>query len=546
MRLQEYFTKVAVQRVALAILVVFSFLGIGAGVYTAYSYLWGAEAHWRAAQAAVKRFDFVTADRELARCLAAQPNKAEAHLLAAQVARRAMMPRLDDDSNDADDSGPAEATPTVGSYEKAKEHLQEYKRLGGMPELVKMEQLLTHAQRGDLAEVEEQLRAWVNKDHPESDLILEAMAKGYLINYRLANAEQCLDELLRREASPQALYLRAWMACRGQNYDRAMDLYRELIQVDPTNEAAEFQLGNLLRLSSKPREALGYFEHLHQLRPGDHAVALELAETQLALNNTAEARRILAPLLAEDPDNADALLVRAKIAAKEKHWDEAEADVRKVLGKRVWDRQANKLLAECLGRNNNRPELETKRELETVRSRLDCLQLEVLQLDQVTKAIVNKPKDATLRWEAGALMICSGEVKSGIGWLKGALDIDPQHKRAAALMTAYYHNGAKPGSALYLTVHDQLADYYSKFPEPRFKNMADYHRQAGREVQQGGSSTARPTVSGAAFAGPASLILQGAGTQALAPASCPMAPVTQMLVAAEVAELSSFALTARR
>src|SRR5262245_60679064 len=84
--------RMAMKRQFLPAALALSLFGIAAGVYTGYSWLWGTESEWRAAQDAAKRHDYTVADQHLRRYLAARPDKAEAHLLAAQVERRAILP----------------------------------------------------------------------------------------------------------------------------------------------------------------------------------------------------------------------------------------------------------------------------------------------------------------------------------------------------------------------------------------------------------------------------------------------------------------------
>src|SRR5262245_14543753 len=244
------------KRLVLPAALALSLLGIGAAVYTAYNWLWGPESEWRAAQSAAKRHDFADADRRLRRYLAVRPDKAEAHLLAAQIERRAIEPRLEGDEDDEPEEtqGPASAPTKVGSYVAAEHHLREYKRLGGVPELIEMERILTLAQRGDLANVEPLLKDWVEKKHPETPLILEALMKGYLVNYRLGDVDSCLEQLIKIDESLQYLFVRAWMAYRGQDYDGVVAAYRRILELDPDNEDAEMQLASVLKLSSKPRE----------------------------------------------------------------------------------------------------------------------------------------------------------------------------------------------------------------------------------------------------------------------------------------------------
>jgi tetratricopeptide (TPR) repeat protein len=475
------------KRLALAALVACSLVGIGVGAYVAYDWIWGAEAHWRAAQEAAKRHDFAEAYKHVTLYLRAKPDKAEAHLLAARVARRAVQPRVVETDEDLDAGNSAQASVAVGSYEEAEKHLQKYKRLGGLPQLVQLEHMLAQAQRGELEGVEEQLRTWVEKDnHPETALILEALAKGYLVTYRLAEAGQTLDRLLMIDESPQALYLRAWMAFRGQDIGRAVELYTKILELEPENEKAELQLATILRLAAKPQDALPRYQRLHQARPWDRAVTLGLAETELALGQTEAARRLLDPLLKDVAECPEAFMILANLEWREKHADTAEAVVRKVLAQRPWDRSATLLLMQCDGHRGN------KEELPDLQARLDGIQYELFRLDEVTRRIVTAPKDAMLRWEAGAIMIGCGQPKAGLRWLRTALEVDPKHQPTLRLLQNSQTLEEGTGGALFRNAHEALADYYDQLSEPRFKTLAAYHRQILKALRQ--APTVQPSV----------------------------------------------------
>jgi tetratricopeptide (TPR) repeat protein len=463
-----------------------SVLGIAFGAYTTYDWVWGSEAHWRAAQEAVKRHDFARADRHLTQYLKAKPGRAEAHLLAAQVARRAVQPHFGGEDEDLQVSWSGQAAFAADSYKKAERHLNEYQRLGGVPELVQLERLLANAQNGDLRGIEGQLWGWVENGHPEAVLILEALAKGYLVTYRLVAAEKCLDRLLELEESPQALCLRGWLAFRTLKYERACELFRKALQLDPDYEGAEYQLAAILRIASKPQEALGHYQNLRHQRPEDREVALGLAETHLALGLAEEARQVIDPWLAEEPNNPYALLLRAKVEWKAQHAAEAETLVRKVLRKRPWDRQANVLLGECLDRRGDKSE---RREVMT---RLDRIQREIDRLDEVTRGIVYTPDKPALRWEAGMLVICGGQPKAGLRWLRSVLAIDPQHQPTLRALGEFERLGGKAGGAFYRQAHLALVDYYQQFSEPQFKALAAYHAEAARLIEQDGPAVARP------------------------------------------------------
>ena len=191
-----------------------SALGLAVGGYLLYDWNWGTGYHVRAAEMAMQRRDFVDAEAHLAWCLNARPSRPEVQLLAAQVERRSIFPFLPGGVD-----GPG-ACLTAGSvrydaaYDDAGQHLARYAELGGLTELLNLEQNLLRAQAGDLSmmvesghdpiTVEQLLQSWVKDNHPDSPLILEVLVKAYLQSYRLANALSSLNAWLKLQDDIQA------------------------------------------------------------------------------------------------------------------------------------------------------------------------------------------------------------------------------------------------------------------------------------------------------------------------------------------------------
>src|SRR5262249_21291815 len=170
----------------LATLVVLLLLAVtGLAGAKAGRHVW-AEYHYREAQRSLERREFDRARDHLARCLLAWPYSAEVPSLAAGPARRA------------------------GAYDDAKRYLKECQRLGGVAEALDLEKGLLRAQQGALAGLEGQLLSFVEQGHPDSVLILEALARGCLKTYSLPRAKHCLELWLEREPdNVQALLWRA-------------------------------------------------------------------------------------------------------------------------------------------------------------------------------------------------------------------------------------------------------------------------------------------------------------------------------------------------
>ena len=146
---------------------------LGWGGYEGFRY-YRARSHFNAARQAADRHQWPEANDHVKASLRYGPNSPGTRLLAARVARR------------------------LERHDEAEEQLAACERLeGGETQAIKVERaLLSVHRRGDLAGVEDFLRACVRQDDPDTVEILDILSSALLIDYRVAEAQRCLDDLV--------------------------------------------------------------------------------------------------------------------------------------------------------------------------------------------------------------------------------------------------------------------------------------------------------------------------------------------------------------
>jgi tetratricopeptide (TPR) repeat protein len=443
--------------------------GFGLGCYTVYDWVWGRESHLRAAKQALERRDFAGAAEHLEVYLEARPRSAEAHLLAARTARRALVPILPV----GDGLPPPWGGNAVGSFDKAEKHLAAYRKLGGVPELARFERHLLRAQCGDLAAVEADLLAWVQQGHPDALLILEALAKAYLIAYRLLEAQQCLSQWLERQEDAQPLLWRGWVRQRLSDTSNALKDYRRALELQPEHDEAELRLADLLEDFSQPKEALKHFRRLGQRQPDAPAVLLGQARCHYTLGEAEEARRLLDRLLARHPEDVEALIEYGNLELQEQQPARAEFWFRKAVRQEPFNHLANYRLYLSLQKGGK------KEEARECQLKLEGIEADMTRMEEVSRKVMLRPKDPWLRYEAGALLLCNGQ-EEGLRWLDSALQEDPRHPPTRALLADYSRWGRQKGdSPFYQNTHDALADYYEHAGQA---DLATHHRRRARQI----------------------------------------------------------------
>lgn len=395
------------------LLVVPLLLVVGVGLSVPYR-SWRIQERLRAARQALASRHLERAREHLLAYLEARPNSAEAHLLLARTARHA------------------------GRFDEAEVQLDVCQLLQAMPEEILLERALLTAQGGDLFQ-EKELWEQVAAGHPESALILEALARGYRKNYLLQPMLDALRAWLEREPGcVEALLLRGWVHEQQKDYPYAVEEYRRAVAADPGHEEARVRLAQALVLLGNLTEAVGLFQELRRQRPADPRVGLGLAQCWRHRGRPQQARRLLEELVANNPGEFPLLLELGQLLVEEGDAVAGEVWLRKALKRSPHDYQAHHSLAVSL-RQQGRHE-----EARKVLARVKELEADLSAMVKLTDALQQRPFDPGLRCEIGKLFLRSGEEQEGVLWLKSALRADPGHANAHRALAEYHEKLRRP------------------------------------------------------------------------------------------------------
>jgi tetratricopeptide (TPR) repeat protein len=377
-----------------------------------------AEYHRRQAESAVQRREFDRALANLELCLKVWPRSAETHFLAARAARRAE------------------------AYDKAEHHLAVCKQLGWVPEAVALERALLVAQRDDPAGLEEYLLTCVHKDHPDSALILEALARSYLRTYQLRRAADCLDLWLQRE--PDNVQALAWRGEVNERLDRRPDAvsdYRRALALDSRRDAVRLRLAEALYQMHQPEEAAAQYEQLSQHQSGNPDALLGLARCRHEQGRAEEARRLLDQVLAVRPHDPAALTERGNLTLEAGQLADAAAWLRQAVEAGPYEREGVYGYWQCLERQGKHDEARSWHE------RLVRIDADMKRMTEVMRDLRKAPRDPGPRCEAGRLMLRNGHEDEGLRWLDSALQLQPEYRRAHEVLADYFDRKGQPEQA---------------------------------------------------------------------------------------------------
>jgi Tfp pilus assembly protein PilF len=395
-------------------------------------YLGGVELYYRfrlhAAEEATARYDFDAARDHLTACIRIRPRRSELRLRAARIDRR------------------------DGRFAEAGQHLNEFLDLVDRERTPAylLEYALLRAHQGDLSNSEDYLLGLVGDQGPETPRILEALAYGTNHVYRLGESLRFADAVLEREPdNVPMLLLRAHLWEVTGIFNEALNDYRQAVETHPEHDRARLELAQFLLRRRSVEEAAAEFERLMQRPRRLPGVLLGLALCRLSDAKTDQARELLDRAIEENPDDADALFERGKLAHDEGQLADAEQFLRRAVAQVPYSPQVNLSLSRCLSEQGK------DEEGGVYRSRLAEIEADLVALEKVKEALAKAPGDPENHRRAGEICMRNGRDEEALRWFMGALQIDPNHK----------------------ATHQALADYYTHIGRP---DLAAEHRAARR------------------------------------------------------------------
>jgi tetratricopeptide (TPR) repeat protein len=315
--------------------------------------------------------------------------------------------------------------------------------LGWPRHQILLEQRLTQAESGDTWSVEEALLDELNRLPPEERLILEALVKGYLNNFRFLDAVELATPWIERYPHDGLAYLYRARAYQGLGrWGDAVEDYREALKILPDSMTARLWCADSHLALHDFEEALDNYELYRKMAPGDREALFAIAECQFSLGQP-EARATLENLLAKDPRHEGGLLLSAKIDLVEDAPDKALVHLRQALAISPRDPQVLQALTGTLR------QLQRREEANQMEKQYRRLLDQAQQLTQLKEKILSQPEDATLRYQAGALSLEMGREKEAADWFQSVFWIDPNHRPTHLALADYWKKHSQPERAAY-------------------------------------------------------------------------------------------------
>lgn len=372
----------------------------------------------RATEQALARDEPAAARATLDRYLAFWPNDRDALYLAAQAARR------------------------QDAYADAERFLTAAEGPAGPTAITRLEWALLGAQQGDFADNEERLKTLVSHDTEEAPFVVEALAKGYVADYRLPEALLTLDWLIgRRPQHVGARILRGRVRARQRQADVAEADLRRAVELAPQNAVAHAALAAVLVRLGHTREAIYHYERALAIDPTRAEARLGLARALADDSAVDEAVGQLEALLTAEPEHPDGLAERGRLALRRGQADAAVSFLDRAVAAAPWHRDAVRLHVQALRELGRGPERARAEE------RLAALRAEDALAGRLKLRAHADAGDVDARWQLWLWSQRNGAEAEGRAWLAEILRADPRHVPAHAALAEHFERAGQPRRA---------------------------------------------------------------------------------------------------
>lgn len=269
------------------------------------------------------------------------------------------------------------------------------------------------AQQDRKEDVEQGFRDLI-RDYPQEEEFQYELARFYAGQGRVDEAEQVMRGVVAQ--APQDVTARLGLAqflAQMRSPEAAEKALEAFVAENPNQPELRAALGRLYEANQKPDAALAVYQELAKRDPKSKpgvAARVRVAALLIGKEQFDEGGELIDGVLVDEPENAEALLIRAGLKVRDRKFDDAVADMRTVLRKEPENDRAMLLLARTHGIMNER----------------------VLAKDAYRRLLAVDPKNFDAARELAALEAMDGNVDGAEEILRARLKVEPNDLDAAS------------------------------------------------------------------------------------------------------------------
>ena len=301
------------------------------------------------------------------------------------------------------------------------------------------------ARVGEADAAEPVLRRALDSSTESQPEVAEALARIYLSSFRLSQAAGALERWMKDDPAAGRPYL--WRNEIDQRIDAEAPVlirnYRMALQRDPSLDKARLGLADKLRETQRSDEAEAEYAAYLKRNPKGVEGHIGSGQTSLQKGDLAAAIRHFEDALAIDPNEVTALRELALIDVRQGQFRRACGRLEKVVKIDPFDPELRANYSRALKMAGDEA---SAREQSAAAERL---RNEHREMNVIRLALVDKPGDLALRFDAARWLLEHGHESEALEWFKLILGKQPGHAPTCALLADYYRKTGNPGLSNY-------------------------------------------------------------------------------------------------
>ncbi len=288
------------------------------------------------------------------------------------------------------------------------------------------------------------IQAYSKGESPKAG-IAEGLSRIFLGRLRLAEASKAIEAWMQADPLDDRPYL--WRNEIDERIDSEPDViilnYQNALKRNPTNFKARLSMAQLLMKANRTDEANAEFAEYHKNDPDNVQAMVGLGQIALLKGDTESAEQWFTSVLEKDATNITALGELAQIEIQKGLPESACKHLQKASELSPFD-------SEILYKYSQALKLSGDSGLaRTVADKANKLKLDQDKIQDLRKAIVQKPDDLELRVEAAQWLINHGHEKEGLEWAELVLKQKPSHRSMCQALVEFYTKKQDYGLANY-------------------------------------------------------------------------------------------------
>ena len=296
------------------------------------------------------------------------------------------------------------------------------------------EEWLALAQSGQMRDAQPHLSELLVNPGDDGAEICEAYVNGFFLTNQFDRAFELLAawEAAFPQDSQPYLFRGRYQEGRA-NFSEAIAAYRQGLFRESGRHDFLLNLSRCLIALHEHEEASQILTHLQTEMPNDAEVHEVMGRCLLQRGETEKSRQVLNKLLNLFPKHATARLLMARCYQEERRYQDSLTLLEELAAERSFDIEVRYSFALTLQSTGDTHR--AAKEFQFVTTAREA----IAQARQMADTVIAKePRNADLRYQIGAILLKYESPEAGAGWLRSALEFDPNHQLSHRALAEFY------------------------------------------------------------------------------------------------------------